>query len=252
MFDRPKRLIRTEAIIVAYAMSRLDRKLLEHRQWRSWKQAFEEVGQSLDVKATSIKNLRDEFDPFFENERKGWEGRPIRPNRQRVLGEFSDVCDYVLLQIVDGVLISDKQVRDDIVWPIARATQTSNAAERLRTGRQAERIFYKQSAEILGVPSGELVDRRDDACGFDFGQLGKSSIAIEVKGMRADSGKILFTDLEWRTADRMGEDYAVVVIGRVFEVPRWRVIRAPVRVFDAMPSVSRSIATTWGATVSVT
>lgn len=41
MDDRHKRrLLRTEALIVAYAMSRLDRRYLDHFRHATWKAAF--------------------------------------------------------------------------------------------------------------------------------------------------------------------------------------------------------------------
>ncbi len=80
-----KPLLETSALIVGYAMSRLDRGYLDAHKLKSWKAAFRRAGEALKVTPASIKNLRDEFDPVHKNARKGWKDRPMRPNRQRTL-----------------------------------------------------------------------------------------------------------------------------------------------------------------------
>src|SRR4051794_5247166 len=96
--------LETEAIVIGYAMSRLDADYLAARRCSTWKQAFQEASDALDVRSASFKNLRDEFDPIHGNERRGWHQRALRPNRQRVLGELCEVSDEALLELVSRIM----------------------------------------------------------------------------------------------------------------------------------------------------
>ncbi len=65
MSDKQRALrLGTEALIIGYAMSRLDAEYFRYRKARSWREAYDEAAQALAVRAISIRNLRDEFDPF--------------------------------------------------------------------------------------------------------------------------------------------------------------------------------------------
>ena len=88
-----KTLLETSALIVGYAMSRMDDAYLKSRGLSSWKAAFADAAASLDVRPASIKSLRDEFGPVHGNARRGWKDRPMRPNRQRIMGELYGVSD---------------------------------------------------------------------------------------------------------------------------------------------------------------
>jgi hypothetical protein len=168
-------LIETEAIIVAYAMSRLDEGFLKRLRFRSWREAFKSTGDRLGVPASSMKNLRDEFDPIHPNSRKGWHKRPLRANRQRVLGEFCDASDEAVMEVASRLLAGDKEVQELVTKPIATARGSfENVAERLRTGRMAEAYFLANCERVCGIPLKSLIDFRDQACGFDFRVVDRS------------------------------------------------------------------------------
>lgn len=95
----------TEAIVIGYAMSRLSEQYLTHRGVATWLAAYEEAAKALSVPTPwSFKNLRDEFDPFHDNARRGWFRRSIRPNRLQVLNDWGERGDADLLDYVDGLL----------------------------------------------------------------------------------------------------------------------------------------------------
>ncbi len=76
MPEPTRKRLETAAIVVGYAMSRLDEGFLRSQRVRTWKAAFEHAAKALHVRPASLKNLRDEFDPFHDNKRKGWRHRP--------------------------------------------------------------------------------------------------------------------------------------------------------------------------------
>lgn len=247
-----RRLIEVEAIVVAYAMSRLDTRFLDRFCYKSWREAFHRIGDRLGVPAASMKNLRDEFDPFHDNPRKGWHKRPLRPNRQRVLGEFCDASDDAIAEVVIRVLKADKEVQELITKPIANSqARVKNVAERLRTGRLAEEYFVENSERICGFSPSELVDVRFDTCGFDFGVASDGRLGIEVKGLKSLRGEILFTDYEWRQAVHRKVFYWLVVVALVRRSPRAILIKNPSASIPVVSTIRKSIVVSWKATVAV-
>lgn len=248
---RESRLIETEAIIIAYAMSRLDKTFLLRFGYKSWRVAFTATGDALGVPATSMKHLRDEFDPIHGH-RKGWHKRPLRSNRQRVLGQFIDIGDDALLEIVSGLLRGDSETSSEVAAPLAySARRVENVAQRLRTGRLAEEFFMSNSLNICGIGESELIDRRMEAAGYDFGVVGRPELAIEIKGLSKAKGDIMFTDYEWRTARIRTSSLWLVVVGDISGSPRARLWRDPAAELQVKSRPVRSISVAWRAAVAV-
>lgn len=151
--------LETEAIVIGYAMSRLDHLYLKSRQSTSWKSAFAEAANALSVRPASIKNLRDEFDPIHPNSRKGWHNRALRKNRHRVLGELCDISDDGLLELVGRIIQRDEEPIIEAIDSLANVTKVVyNVAERLLTGRRAEEYFLDHSNDLIDVPRADLED----------------------------------------------------------------------------------------------
>lgn len=244
--------IEYEAIVVAYAMSRLDGAYLRSRRLGAWTRAFDEASGALAVPASSIKNLRDEFDPVHGNSRRGWHKRPLRPNRQRVMAEFCEVSDDALMEFVDRVIRRDTDSIAEALDSLASGpTVAFNTAERLRTGRLAEEYFLAHSPEIVGAPPEDVLDHRLSARGFDFGLRSRPEIAVEVKGLRRMSGEILFTDREWREARLRGTSYWVVVVGNLEGTAVARLFGDPSTSMRAICRYQKSITANWSAKVDL-
>jgi hypothetical protein len=241
-----------KALIVGYAMSRLDQRFLELCGLTSWKRVFATVGEQLSIPPASLKNLRDEFDPYHDNSRLGWHKRPLRPNRQRVMGELCDLSDDVLVALVQSLIKhQDPAVQDVIDVMLEPRRPVHNVAERLLTGRQAERFFMENCKQILKIATGDLVDHRDAACGFDFGLRSNPGIAIEVKGLKQSRGPIQFTDREWTEATVRQDDYWLVVIGNLAGQPVPKHWNNPVQLLKPKCRYVTQISTVWTTTVAV-
>lgn len=244
--------LETAAIVVGYAMSRMDSHYLATRGVKSWRKAFEQAGQALSVRPASLKNLRDEFDPIHSNRRAGWHAREMRPNRRRVLEELSAASDEALAALVDRILARDSSTTDvalDSLAPSNRIAQ--GVAERLLTGRRAEDYFLENCAQILGVTREALTDYRFAARGFDFGVGSSDTLAVEVKGLKETRGMVLFTDHEWSEARCRRDAYILVVVGNLARVPRARVIRDPHGALQVSSVFRSSITTSWTSRLSV-
>jgi hypothetical protein len=247
-----KTLLETSALIVGYAMSRLDRVYLTARGLTSWKAAFADAASSLDVRPASIKNLRDEFDPVHGNSREGWKDRPMRPNRQRVMGQLCDISDDALLDMVDRILARDAETVDEFVVPLSKpVARMHNVAERLRTGRLAEQFFLDHSQAIAGLAKTSILDHRELLRGYDFGVQRHAEVAIEVKGLKQKRGGILFTDREWAEARVRQRDYWLVIVGNMEATPVARVIRDPAATLKAQCRCQTTVTAMWRAQVDV-
>ena len=242
----------TEAIVIGYAMSRLDRNYLAVRHCVTWEQAFSEAAHALSDPHATFKNLRDEFDPIHPNSRSGWHQRNLRQSRQRVLDELKDVTDDALMELVDRILKREEEVFAEAIDSLAVVTNiASNVAERLLTGRRAEEYFLQESLPLVQVPFENILDCRQLACGFDFGVQGKPDLAIEVKGMKQTKGDILFTDREWLEAKIRQDNYWVVVVGNLMAEPTARIIKNPYSQLTVRSTYRQSIAVEWHSTVYI-
>jgi hypothetical protein len=253
MSDQRKRFrIETEAIVIGYVMSRLDREYLEARKCSSWEQAFAEAAQALSKPPRTFDNLRDEFDPVHPNPRRGWHQRQLRPNRQRVLDELKDVSDDALLELVDRILKQDESATIEAIDSLAVVNRVAyNVAERLLTGRRAEEFFLANTEPIIQVAAGDILDMRQAACGYDFGVQNRSEWAVEVKGLKEAKGGIQFTDREWAEAKARRENYWLVVIGNLSALPVPRIIRDPHTVLPVSSRYRQSLTVEWHTQISV-
>ena len=174
------------------------------------------------------------------------------PTRQRVMGELCEVSDAALLEMIDGILRHDADAVHEVVAPLSKPTERiHNVAERLRTGRLAEAFFRENCHEIAGLPATALLDHRELFRGYDFGVQDRSTIAIEVKGLKQLSGGITFTDREWSEARARREDYWLVVVGNVESNPIARLTPDPTVALNAKCRFQTTIAASWRADVSV-
>ena len=249
--ERDRRL-ETEALVVGYAMSRLDRDYLSRFGLETWSSAFDTAAASLEKPAATFKNLRDEFDPFHRNERKGLHVRPIRLDRQRVMSELEDVSDDALEELVRSILEGRQTEVAEAVDALSEKTGVPhNVAERLLTGRRAEQYYLEHSHEITGHHRDTLLDCRNNACGYDFAVRDDYGTAIEIKGMKLLHSTIQFTDREWIEASQRRENYLLVVVGNLAESARARLVIDPYAVLKPVCVYQRSITATWRSRIDL-
>lgn len=162
------------------------------------------------------------------------------------------VSDDALLALVTSILDRRADDSKQAVEFLANETKVvHNVAERLLTGARAEAFFLSHCKEILGISPDQIVDCRSSAAGFDFGVKEHASLAIEVKGLKARRGDILFTDREWSEATSRRESYILVVIGNLVARPTHRTIRDPARSIAVRCQYQSSVVAVWRASVAV-
>jgi len=250
--DHQRTRLETEALIVGYAMSRLDTEYLRRRKCATWQEAFREAARILGAPPASFKHLRDEFDPIHVNPRLGRHRRELRPNRRRILEELSEVSDDALTELAGRILAGEKAAVAEAVNALAVVTRVpGNVAERLLTGRRAEDYFLENCRALVQTEMKDILDLRLSALGFDFGIIEQPEQAIEIKGLKQTRGDILFTDREWLEAKKRRQNYRLVIVANLAADPVPKVITDPYGNLAASSSVQASVAVVWRSTVSV-
>ena len=245
------------AMVVAFYLSKFGEEGLEKLGYQSYKQAFDDVGRSLGVKPNSVKNWRDEFDPYYDNKRKGWYQRGIRPSRQRVMLAFDDLSESALRAVVLDIIKPEARPKIETelhftieeIRDLEKKKKTRENTEyipRGPTGRMAEEFFISKFRAGSTPFDGTLRDRRDDGVGFDF-EITKaaSRSLVEIKGIAKQRGGITFTDKEWRIANEAQDDYFLGLVIQVFESPRMGFVQNPARSFTPVYYTYTTVAINW-------
>lgn len=96
--------IMKDSLTIAYFLSRMDMKGIRMLGYYSYRDVFEDMANILGQKPSTIKNMRDEYDPYFDNRRVGWYQREMRPSRKEVFDLYKNVSDEELLKVVLEIL----------------------------------------------------------------------------------------------------------------------------------------------------
>lgn len=89
-----------QSLTFAYYLSRLNDKAVKSLGCSKFTDAFDKIGALLSRKPSTIKNMRDEFDPYFENGRRGWYQRELRNSRKEIFDAYRNIDDDELSEIV--------------------------------------------------------------------------------------------------------------------------------------------------------
>lgn len=248
---------RDRQILCGLFLSKFDQEGLTYLGFDGFTEAFNTLGYSLHARPASIKNYRDELDPYFPNTRKGWHKRPLREHCERVLDAYRSADIAQLGELIKGFLMPVREVESipeiKRVLNIHDAEASSSFARRLITGKAAEQYFavnYSRIAEFSGLT---LTNTTGWGCGFDFKlahQSGESFCAVEVKGLRTRFGQIRLTELEHDMADALRSRYYLVLVRNFSEKPFHTVINNPADCDIQFTKVERrEVRRTWTANI---
>ena len=206
------------ALIVALYLSKFDVVAYQALGYNNWTQALEIIGQQLGVKPNTVKQMREQFDPLYPNPRVGWYQRPMLRSRIETMQQFGELSltSYTKLvqTILQGAHLPDQlePILERMKTPLPSAAdsvaeqkkiETEYVNSRGKTGRLAEKYFIELFYANALPFQGELIDRRDDGCGYDFLIEGPTLQAVEVKGLAPLKGNLLFTNREWETSQKL-------------------------------------------------
>ena len=258
MLDSPMRESHKCALIVAYYLSRFDRKGVRTLGYSSFTEAFEGIEKLLDVKASTIKHMRDSFDPYCSQVRVGWYQRKILPSRANVIQAYDEMSEIAMAEIVQEILNGNSQTSQIYTAPIASIEklesmildENNSFANRLRTGEKAETYFMDQFPTLQLFIGSILDDTRKLGIGFDFrANFPTSYCAVEVKGILESSGYISFTDKEWNVAHMLKDSYVLALVRSLNSIPIIELIPNPVSHLLVKRKTVESISICWNAKV---
>lgn len=211
--------IRDKSILVGLYLSKFDEQALLGLGFKGFNEAYNVLGFALGSKPASIKNYRDEFDPFFPNIRKGRHKRQIREYCRKFLDDFSNLDLETFTELIKSFVIKNYEV-ERIVDKFEKKDKSDTVAKRLITGIAAEEYFKINYQHINHFTDFEIKDTTNLACGFDFKlSYDIKYFCVEVKGLNTNSGSILMTEKEFSVAQHLKEKYCLFIVTNFIEKP---------------------------------
>ena len=244
-------------LIIAYFLSRFDRKGVRALGYTTFNEAFEQIGKKLGVKPATVKHMRDSFDPYCSHVRVGWYQRKILPSRANVIQAYDELSELAMREIVDDILKGNEQAIGLYTAPIANLGEEADMlaednpfANRQRTGEKAETFFMEQFQQISMFQGSILEDTRKLGIGFDFrASFPQTYRAVEVKGVREQHGSISFTDKEWSVAQILEDDYVLALVRSLDKAPILDLIPNPTHQVKAVMKTIVSVSICWNIRV---
>ncbi|MGG1848658.1 DUF3883 domain-containing protein [Bacillus wiedmannii] len=237
-----------KALIVTYYLSKYDRKALEDLNYKSFSSAFKDIGKRLEINPNTIKNRRDDFDSIHDNHRSGWYQKELSRSSLEIVEKFESLSQDALTEIVKEILFNGDEVKDilAVLEGEEESYQEFTFNNRGVTGKRAEELFVEYFKKgFFKEFKGELIDTRDEGCGYDFKIKQESGIVFEIKGLSSEVGGVNFTDKEWKIAKKMKENYILVIISNVFGIPKFQVVANPYDKINPVKRISKVVSINW-------
>lgn len=213
---------RDRAVLIGLFLSKFDKKALECFGFSGFQQAYNVMGLSIGFNPNSINNYRDEFDPYFPNERKGWRNRTLRDYCRVYMDATADLSFDEFYNIIKYFLEGNIVDEQDIVTERKKKTREFTA-NRLITGKAAEEYFAMNYTSIDVFRNYNIMNTTQLGCGFDFKlSLHDKHFYVEVKGLNEKTGSILMTEKEHNVADDLRDLYCLFIVSNFREKPEHR------------------------------
>lgn len=220
-----------KSVVAGLFLSKFNSTGLKFLGFSSFKEAFNAIGLALATKPASIKNYRDEFDPYFPSGRKGWRKRGMQSDRQVIYESFKDMeleplADFLRTSIYGG----DLGLLREIGGGEEAGETESSFAKRLITGLAAENYFASVHPRLPVLRDYRIENVSRVGCGFDFKlSNGGSSdyLAVEVKGLNEPRGTVALTEKEHKVAGLLTDRFFLFVVRNFRETPLHNIYRNP-------------------------
>ncbi|MEI7597328.1 MAG: DUF3883 domain-containing protein [Bacteroidota bacterium] len=241
--------IRDKAIITGLYLSKYSEVGLKKLGFSSFQESFNILGFSLGSKPSSIKNYRDEFDPLFPNNRKGWHKRPIRDYCKYFYDYYFNTSFEEFSILIKSFFIENYEL-EEFISKIEKKDYSESVAKRLLTGKAAEEYFKNEYVKIKEFHKFILTDTTNLACGFDYKlSLNSDFYCVEVKGLNELKGGIQFTEKEYYVAQNMKSSYCLFIVKNFKEKPIHDIVFDPLNSRLLFKEIKREIIQTTYTTI---
>lgn len=220
---------RDKLILCGLFLSKFDTLGLKKLGFSSFTEAFNVLGYALEAKAMNIKNYRDEFDPYFDNARIGWQ-RQMRDYCKVVFDEFKNLNLNEFADLILSFIVKNYALQKEILQ-LTKEAKDKAFLQRISTGKAAEGYFkanFKKHFENFN-----LTDTRELGCGFDFKLENKKEIiCVEVKGLSENKGSFLLSEKEYKIAHQLQKQYCLFIVKNLKEKPNEVLFFNPTSTFN--------------------
>ena len=238
-------------------LSKFNEKGFSALGYKNFSEAYRGLAAVVGGPWRSVKQYRDEFDPAFDNGRKGWHKRKMHPSRKAFLEEYGGMGLEEFSQLVQTQFASEGDVDLDINRAVYQAGVKSagngSFAARMMTGKGAENYFEEHYVEYSRFTPCEVKRTTDIGCGFDFKLTPPKEefLGVEVKGLAKRSGQIQLTEKEFMMASKLEKRFYLYIVTNFSQEPVPRVIENPINsgiTFECRANtISQKV---WTATIS--
>jgi hypothetical protein len=223
---------RQKLILSGLYLSKYDSLGVRKLGFDSFIEAFNVIGYALGSRPASIKNYRDEFDPLFPNNpRKGWHKRPTREYCRAVFEQYKDLDFESFTGLVQSFFGFDESLWSSAPPVDERDEGTSSFAQRLITGLAAEQYFERVCGDLAEFRGCLVENTTRFGCGYDFRvrreQCQSDFLAVEVKGLRSQTGSLSMTPKEYDVASALKDRFFLFVVKNFREVPSHEIFKNP-------------------------
>lgn len=217
--------------LLGYGLAKFDNEFIKEFGFKT-KLSFFEYFVELGLVETGsvVKNRMDLFDPFFNNDRKGWwqKGNAYIHRKLLIDSLFGNENVVGYSNIVKLFLKDNFNIKEIFVdvKPIIK----SRFKKLQETGLEAELYFINNYNSIEAFKNGTIEDARLYGDGYDFQvNVNENSFLAEVKGIRARKGKFRLTENEYFKAKEYGNDYVVTLVLNLDNIPTFLTIDNPLK-----------------------
>jgi hypothetical protein len=237
---------------VSYYLSRFDTIAYQNLGFGNKSETHNRIGEILNINPLTIRNWRDEFDPYFGH-RLGWHQVKLRPTLVYMMEALQDMDEPEVKELVMEVLYGGYEQKPEnlenllTIMPVEDTViQQDTFILRTPTGRKAEDFFIEYFRKNEQPVSGKLIDTRDLGVGYDFKIIAdKREYYIKVKGTSEVTGGVLFTTKEWEMAKQNGDSFFLAIVADLNNIPVIKFIQNPAMKLAAKKSIVKVIQINW-------
>ena len=223
--------------LIGYGLAKFDTDFVKYFGFVTKKDFYEycieiKIAETIGV----VKNRQDLFDPFFDNNRKGWwqKGDTYIHRKEFIESVFEHEVKNVEMfsSLVKLYLESNFPLHKSPKQSV-RPILKSKFRHLQETGKEAEMFFINNYSQIEIFRKGQIEDARLFGDGYDFQiNVNEHFFLAEIKGLRENKGSVRFTKNEFLKANEYRNDYILVVVNGLDQTPRMDVVRSPAQKID--------------------